>query len=235
MITDMKQTRLEVIPTLAEGFTIGMKNLPSLIVATLLYLVTIWIPYINLGTTIAMNSIPARLAKGEIISPLFIFDSKYRKDFSSYLLLAFFIFAVTIVATLFMVIPGIVVAISMSLAVYILIDKDVSATEAMKLSNQATYGHKWTIFFISLIAYVAVYVAFIILFAIAYAVNSDGLAMFFTVIIVLSIMPFLLGIDSVIYRDLFLAAYEDPATKAPVAEASSGEDTVDDEPLPEEV
>ena len=50
--------------TLSEAIQIGFKNILSLIAATLLYIVTIWIPYINIGTTLAMNALPAELAKG---------------------------------------------------------------------------------------------------------------------------------------------------------------------------
>lgn len=42
--------------------------------ATVLWLLTIWIPYLNVGTTIAMATIPIELSKGKVISPLFIFD-----------------------------------------------------------------------------------------------------------------------------------------------------------------
>ena len=45
--------------TLSEAIQIGFKNILSLIAATLLYIVTIWIPYINIGTTLAMNALPA--------------------------------------------------------------------------------------------------------------------------------------------------------------------------------
>ena len=52
--------------------------------ATVLWLLTIWIPYLNVGTTIAMNTIPIELSKGKVISPLFIFDGKYRKYMGEY-------------------------------------------------------------------------------------------------------------------------------------------------------
>ena len=71
--------------TLSEAIQIGFKNILSLIAATLLYIVTIWIPYINIGTTLAMNALPAELAKGRVIDPFFIFDSKYRKCMGEYL------------------------------------------------------------------------------------------------------------------------------------------------------
>ena len=52
---------------------------PSIIAAVALWLITIWIPYLNIGTTIAITLLPTQLAKGEIINPLGIFDAKYRR------------------------------------------------------------------------------------------------------------------------------------------------------------
>lgn len=82
----MEKADLKVVATIQEAIQIGLKNLPSLIGVALLYILTIWIPYINVGTTIAMQSIPGKLASGKVISPLFIFDEKYRRDFSALLL-----------------------------------------------------------------------------------------------------------------------------------------------------
>lgn len=75
---DMQQ-KITLSGVLSEGISIGIKNLASLLIASLLWLVTIWIPYLNVGTTIAMTTIPIELSKGRVISPLFIFDAKYRK------------------------------------------------------------------------------------------------------------------------------------------------------------
>lgn len=72
--------KIEIIPVISEGFQIGMKNFVSIFVAVLLWLLTFWVPYINVGTTIAILSLPVALSKGEgILSPLFIFESKYRR------------------------------------------------------------------------------------------------------------------------------------------------------------
>ena len=62
--------KLEVIPTIKEGVTLALMNYVSIVCAVILYVVTIWIPYLNVGTTIAMCSIPAELAKGKVISSL---------------------------------------------------------------------------------------------------------------------------------------------------------------------
>ena len=199
----MKKANLEVVSTIVEGIGIGVKNLPSLIVASICYVLTIWIPYINVGTTIAMNSVPGRLAKGDVISPLFIFDEKYRRDFSAFFLLCAFVYMVTWVGYGFIIVPGIIISIAMSLATYILVDFDKSPTDAMKLSNQATYGYKWTIFLIGLVKLVVICVALGILYAIGSAI-SGSICLLLMIFGVVCIMPISLGIEAVIYRKLYL-------------------------------
>ena len=78
------QKKIIVMGVLSEGISLGIKNAVSLLVATVLWIVTIWIPYLNVGTTIAMTTIPIELSKGKVISPVFIFDSKYRKYMGEY-------------------------------------------------------------------------------------------------------------------------------------------------------
>lgn len=80
----MNAQRITLQGVLSEGIAIGIKNLASLLVASVLWLVTIWIPYLNVGTTIAMSTIPIELSKGKVISPLFIFDAKYRRYMGEY-------------------------------------------------------------------------------------------------------------------------------------------------------
>lgn len=204
----MKQTNLEIISTISEGMTIGLKNVVSLAVAVILYFLTIWIPYINVGTTIAMMTIPGRLAKGEIISPLFIFDDKYRKDFSAFFLLMAFIYLVTLVGLFFMIIPAFIISISLMLSTYILVDFDKSPTDAMKLSNQATYGHKWEIFGIQiLLSFIISMLGVIIGFIAGKLGNVTGAILL--MLFVVCMMPFNMGVNSVIYRTLYLEAIEE--------------------------
>ena len=113
-------------------------------------LLTIWIPYLNVGTTIAMATIPIELSKGKVISPLFIFDGKYRKFMGEYFTLIGLMYLAIIPALFFMIVPGIIISIGWSLAIYILLDKGVAPGEAMIQSNKATYGYKWTIFWCSI-------------------------------------------------------------------------------------
>ena len=72
----MEKKSLNVIEVVKGGCEIGVKNAASLVGALFLWIITIWIPYLNVGTTIAINTIPLELSKGKVISPFFIFDGK---------------------------------------------------------------------------------------------------------------------------------------------------------------
>lgn len=186
---------------LSEGLEIGMKNLLSIVGATALWLLTIWIPYLNVGTTIAMTTIPIELSKGKVISPLFIFDAKYRQYMGEYFTLIGLMLIALIPAFLFMVIPGIVIGIGWSLAVYILLDKGVAPGEALVRSNKATYGYKWTIFGVQFILYVAYMVAVMIFNLIPFV------GALLAVVAVLAYTVIMMGCSAVIYRNL---ASEEP-------------------------
>ena len=145
------EKKITVFGVIGEGFSIGMKNSLSLLGAVILYALTIWIPYLNVGTTIAMCSIPVELSKGKVISPLFIFDAKYRKYMGEFFLLLGFVSIAVVPLLFFGFFPAIVISFAWSLAVFLLLDKGVSPGEALIQSNKLTYGYKWTLFFISLV------------------------------------------------------------------------------------
>ncbi len=65
----MEMKKLDFAETFKDSITIGVKNAPSVIAAVALLLVTIWIPYINIGTFIAITLLPTQLAKGERDQP----------------------------------------------------------------------------------------------------------------------------------------------------------------------
>lgn len=100
--------KLDFAETLKDSIAIGVKNAPSVVVAVALWLVTIWIPYINIGTTIAISLLPVELAKGSVINPLGIFDSKYRRYMGEYLITAGLMVIPIYIAFVFMIVPGIV-------------------------------------------------------------------------------------------------------------------------------
>jgi uncharacterized membrane protein len=200
----MENQKLDLIKTITDGVTISLKNFPSLVVAAILYVFTLWIPYINVGTTIAMQTIPGRLAKGDIISPLFIFESKYRDDFSAFFLLCAFMSMSILIGCVFMWIPGIVISISLSLATIILVDDQVSPTDAMKLSNKATKGNKMMIFLTNLVFGVAFIIGYFIVVGIASIFDSGAFAAILILAYTALAVPFSLGITSVYYRELYL-------------------------------
>ena len=143
--------KLDFAETLKDSIEIGVKNAPSIVVAVILWLVTIWIPYINIGTTIAIKLLPVELAKGNVINPLSIFDSKYRRYMGEFLITWGLMLIPIYIATLFLVVPGIVLSLSWTLSFYFLLDKGKNPIEAIKASNDATYGSKWTMFFVILV------------------------------------------------------------------------------------
>lgn len=188
--------------TLSEAIQIGSKNLLSLIAVSVLYLVTIWIPYLNIGTTIAMQLIPAELAKGKVIDPLFIFDGKYRKNMGEYFILIGLELMALIPAFLLLIAPGFVLAMAWSLAVLLFVDKDMKALDALRKSNELTYGYKWRIFWLTFLFALCLQVISGIVGGICGYLGLEGLGACLGMIIGLLFVPFALGLDAVIYRNL---------------------------------
>lgn len=198
------QKKITVMGVLSEGISLGIKNAVSLLVATVLWIVTIWIPYLNVGTTIAMTTIPIELSKGKVISPVFIFDSKYRKYMGEYFTLIGLMAMAVIPALFFMIVPAIVISLGWSLAIYILLDKGVAPGEAMVQSNKATYGYKWTIFGVQFI----LGLAYSILSFIFGLIPLLGILLVLCLIIAYVIIS--MGCSAVIYRNLTAETPEIP-------------------------
>lgn len=192
----MTEKKITIGNVIQEGIGIGLKNSVSLFVAVLLWILTFWIPYLNVGTTIAMSTVPIALSKGKIISPTFIFDGKYRQYMGEYFNLMGLMFLSIMPAFFFMIIPAYVIAIGWSLAVFIMLDKGVSPSEALVLSNKATYGYKWTIFFINLI----LGLIFVIIVQILSLIPAIGGILAFVVYLIFMVTT--LGCSAVIYRNL---------------------------------
>ena len=208
------ERKLEVIPAITDAIAIGTKNAASLVLAVVLWIVTIWIPYLNVGTTIAISTLPIKLAKGEIINPMFIFDSVYRRKMGDYFLIEGLLFMMFIPAFFFLIIPGIVLSIMYSLALYIMLDKDVTPMKALELSNKATYGFKWKIFAITFLFAIVFGIICGILGWLFGLIGSDFLN--FIIMLLISIVGASCGLalDAVIYRNLFVRPQE---TQAPYA------------------
>ncbi len=207
--------KLEVKPVLTEGFQIGVKNAASLIGAVVLWILTIWIPYLNVGTTIAISSIPVALSKGKVLYPTFIFDGKYRKQMGDYFILQGLMSIAIIVAFCFLIIPAYVLSYAWSQAIYLLLDKEVTSTDALTQSNKMTYGHKWKMFGIDLVICICIGLAVAVIGGIAGWIN-DGFGRLVNCIILVLAAPFMMGCHGVIYR--ILSA--EPEAEAPVEEVA---------------
>ena len=190
---------------LQEGFAIGIKNFLSIFVAYILYFLTIWIPYLNVGTTIGMSTLPLKLSKNAnaVISPTFIFDGKYRKYMGEFFNLIGLMFISLLPAWLFVFVPAIIISYGWSQALYLLLDKEVSPSDAMMQSTKITYGYKSTLFWTDLAIYAIMFVIILILsFLINLITNSMVVNMIINIIVVSVFSVVKVGCSAVAYREL---------------------------------
>lgn len=206
---------LSVQGIITEGVKLGLKNFFSLVGAYILWILTIWIPYINVGTTIGLISIVLSMSKGKVISPTEIFDARYRRYMGEFFLLMSFLYIGVIFGLLFVVIPGIVIALAWSQAIYLLLDKGMGPMEALKMSNKITYGKKWTIFFGILVLTVVLLIFDAVLSYIGTQI-SDTLGTVFGVLSTLIMLPIILGGYAHIYRVLVQRLNEPEASRPSV-------------------
>lgn len=148
---------------ISNSFQMGLKNMASIVGAIILWIITIWIPYINVGTSIAIIGLVVAMSKGGIISPTEIFAKKYRRIMGEFFLLYGLMMVGVMAGYAFVIIPGIVISIAWGQAVYLLIDKDMNPTQALAASNKITYSKKWTIFLGYLILAIILGIAIFIL------------------------------------------------------------------------
>lgn len=190
------EKKITIQSILTNGFTIGIQNAASLVGAIVLWILTIWIPYINIGTTIAIATLPIEMSKGKIFSPLSIFDKKYYSFMGEFFLLMGLMLSGITMGMIFFIIPGYVIAIAWSLAVYLLIDKKMNPMEALSASNKMTMGYKWTIF----LALFVLMIVFYILMFIFIKIPAIGFILAFLLIVVL--WAAIMGCSAYIYKTL---------------------------------
>jgi len=202
----MADTKLAVGATIREGITIGTRNIGPIFVNILLWALTIWIPYLNVGTTIGlMAGIVSKASRGEIIPMTEIFDPKYRKYMGEFFLASGLIGIGVCIGTIFGIIPGIVIGLAWSLAVLLVVDKGKNPTKALILSNNYTYGYKWKmagIYFLTCLIFTAVQ---LILLGIGRALDNDEITFILSLIVCLSVLfEFFvsIGLQASIYRQL---------------------------------
>lgn len=192
------ENKLKVGSIIKEGIGIGLKNAVAIIVNTILWIITIWIPYINIGTTIGMVvGIVTKASKGETISMTEIFNPKYRKQMGDFFLTTGLISMGITPALLLFIAPGFVLSIAWSQALLIAVDKEKNPTEAISLSNKVTYGNKGTMFFARLIVSI---IACIL--ALIFANISGGIGVILGIALVLFCAFVNVGIDAYVYKSL---------------------------------
>ena len=142
------QSLLTITQLLSDGTKLGLTNFLSIFLAYILWGLTCWIPYINVGTTIGLINLPIDLSKsdGRAISPTAIFDAKYRKYMGEFFSLTGLMGISLFPAFMFMVVPAIIIGYGWSQAYYLMFDKETSPSDAMLQSTKITYGYKATLF-----------------------------------------------------------------------------------------
>ena len=193
--------KLAVIGTIKDGVGIGVKNIGPILVNLLLWIITCWIPYLNVGTTIGLFvGIIAKASKGAAIPMTEIFDKQYRKYMGEFFLTSGLVSVGVAIGFVFLIIPGIVIAISWCFSVIIAIDKGKNPTEAIQLSNEATYGNKGRMFCIALLAGLAFGIVVGIFAAISSAVPILGIIL--CIAAYLFYMCIAIGLQASMYKQL---------------------------------
>ena len=138
---------LSVMGILTEGIPLGLAKFGTIFGAAILWLLTIWIPYLNVGTTIAIKTMPIALASDEELGgATYIFNGQYRKYMGEYFTLIGLMGISLWPAYMFFIVPGIIIALGWSQALYLVFDKHITPSDALLQSNERTFGHKMTLF-----------------------------------------------------------------------------------------
>lgn len=212
----LQEKKLNFTQTLSDGIKLGLANFFPLFLTTLLWIITIWIPYLNVGTTIGLYKVIISISKGERIDPTSIFNKENFKTFGDFFILMGLLSIGITAATCFMVIPGIVLGIAWGLAIFLFLDKGTTPTESITLSYKITMGEKWKIFFIEFV--------FGILLSLVGGLFGliPKVGIVFTVIVYILGGAILVAIEAVIYRQLVSKLEpkkEEPTIETPVAPA----------------
>lgn len=198
--------KLAVIATIKEGMNIGTKNIGPILVNLLLWILTIWIPYLNVGTTIGLTAgIVSKASRGEIISMTEIFNPQYRKYMGEFFLTCGLVTMGVGVGIIFGVIPGIVISLAWSLAILLVVDKGKNPTEAITLSNNCTYGYKLKMIGIYALVVLLFAIVQLILAGIGTVADTDGVIVLIAFLMILSAVFevfAIIGLQASIYKQL---------------------------------
>ena len=148
--------KLNIVETIKAGVKCAVQNFVSLLVAVVLYVLTVWIPYLNVGTTVGLVKFIIAMSRGEVVDPLILFNKENFDNFGNlFLFLGLELIGLT-AASFFMLVPAIVLGIAWNFALYFLVDRNMRPVEALDFSFKATNGEKWRIFATELILAIAI-------------------------------------------------------------------------------
>ena len=150
---------ISFIDVIKSSFRIVKKYRFKVILSYLLWFITFWIPYLNIGTTIGLKKMIVKMSHDDSFSPLDIFDSENRKNIDIFLILWFISSNLIIIASfVFLFFPGYVMYFALSQIYLLFIDKNLGAMESIRESYRITYGEKWQILFSKFLGNIGIYI-----------------------------------------------------------------------------
>ena len=188
------ESKLNFQKTLVDGVNLGIKNIGNLLLMAFLYMITFWIPYLNVGTTIGFYKNVIALSKGEEVVPTSIFKKENFKNLGDFFLLFGLQTAGIGAAAMFFFIPAMVVSLAWQFAMYFFLDKGTSPLKSLSVSYNATLGEKWTLFFVYLACAVVIGLVVGLLAAIP---KVGGLLAFLAIIACVAIV---IGVEATLYK-----------------------------------
>lgn len=199
------ENKLNIQQTLVDGVNLGIKNIVNLLLMALLYVITLWIPYLNVGTTIGFYKAIISLSKGEPIDPTSIFSRENYKSLGDFFLLFGLQTAGIGAAAMFFFVPAMVVSLAWQFAMYFFLDKKTSPLKSLALSYDATCGEKWRLFF----TYLALGLCICVVLFLLGLIPKVGPFLCFLGII--AVLPITMGVEAVLYK--YFSAKADALTK----------------------
>lgn len=169
------ENKLNFVETLKGAFNLAIANAGSLVLMIILYVLTIWIPYLNIGTTIGLIKAIAAIGRGETVNATDLFKKENFKSFSDFFVLLAIEFGGIGAAAIFMMVPAVVLSIAWGFAPYFLVDKGTAPVKSLSLSYKVTFGEKWMIFFLTFVLCLALCIVSIIFGLIPYIGGILGL------------------------------------------------------------
>lgn len=197
----MDTKKLDFMATLKETIDYGIKNVASLLLMAVLYVLTVWIPYLNVGTTIGLYKGVVEISKGKVLNPMILFDKQNFENIGNFFILIGIEFMAIVPAYLMGIIPGVVLEIAWGFAILFMIDKGTTPLQSLKVSYDATYGEKWTIFFLELV----VSIVFGLVGSLLASIPKVGI-LFFIIVMILTVAV-MISLQAVLYKHFSSKAF----------------------------